>query len=67
MLLKIYLAFLIFVFIAIVSYFVYKGLKFVWDTSEDEILWRILVIGLGFLCANVMILAGYMTICGLFF
>lgn len=67
MILNIYLAFLIFVVIAIVSTFMYKGLKQVWDLSEGEILWKIFVVGLGFLCANVMVLAGYMTICGLFF
>ena len=67
MILNIYLAFLFFIFIALVSIFTYKGLKFVWDTSENEILWKIMVIALGFLCANVMVGVGYMAISGLFF
>lgn len=55
MLLNIYLAFLIFFFLVIVSCFICGGLKHVWDISENEIPWRILVIGLGFLWANVMV------------
>lgn len=67
MILNIYLVFLIFFFLVVVSCFIYGGLKHVWDISENEIPWKILVVGLGFLWANVMVLVGYTAICMLLF